>query len=159
MMRNYKQACTFIVLFLVGVLVVSACARNKATPETEALNYTQEMREAVSLNVQDAGRRKQLLALIDKMDKLIESYNNDIRTFVNKFGALNASYDVTRQEMDGLIAEFADQRRQAQARVIDLNLQARSLTTTKEWDQIVRYEKNAIEATIQPRKVQQGADK
>ncbi|MCG6887773.1 MAG: hypothetical protein LJE74_11230 [Proteobacteria bacterium] len=158
-MKNQTQAWKFMVLILVSVFVAGACARSKTTPETEALNYTQEMREAVSLNVQDAGRRKQLLALIDKMDKLIESYNNDIRTFVNKFGALNANYDITRQEMDGLIAEFADQRRQAQARIIDLNLQARSLTTTKEWDQIVRYEKNAIEATIQPRKVQQGADK
>jgi hypothetical protein len=153
-MQKCKQAWKFIILILAGVLAVGACARNKVTPETEALNYTQEMREAVSLNIQDAGRRSQLIALIDRMDNLMKNYGIKIQIFVNRFDALNRNYDTTRKEMKNLVTEFADLRRQGQTRIIELNLQARKLCTQQEWDQIVRYEKEAVEAIAQPRSPQ-----
>lgn len=157
-MQTCKQAWKFIILILAGVLAVSACARNKATPEAEALNYTQEMREAVSLNIQDAGRRSQLMALIDQMDILMKNYGNKIQIFVDRFDALNRNYDTSRREMKSLVTKFAALRRQAQARIIDLNLQARQLCTQQEWDQIVRYEKEAVEAIAQPRSPQLDTD-
>lgn len=148
-----------ISIVLASLCVLNACAKNKATPAEDISKYTKEMRDAVSINVTDKTRRDQVLRIIAQMETVMQDFNTDIEAFVDQYRVLDTDHGTSRQSYNSLIEDFSNQRKQAQEKLFDLHFAAVALMTKDEWDQVVEYEKNAIEAMIQSRGPDEDADK
>ena len=156
-----KQRLRFLGLILIMLFSMNAlngCAKNKAEPSEDISKYTTDMREAVSVNINEADRREQILQLIGQMELVMQDYNKDIHTFVDRYRVLDKDYNTPRQSFKNLIMEFSTQRKQAQAEIFDLHFKAVALMSKEEWDKVVKYEKKAIGAMIEAREPQEGTD-
>ena len=158
-MKHNLRCWGFISIMLASLFVFNGCAKDKVAPEANISKYTKEMREAVSLNINDDGRRDQVLQLIDQMESVMQDYNKDIRLFVDRYRVFDKDYSTSRQSFKGLIEEFSTQRKQAQEKIFDLHFKAVALMTKEEWGQVVKYEKKAVGAMIESREPQVGAGK
>jgi len=156
-----KQSSRFrglVSIILISMFALNGCAKNKATPSEDISKYTTDMREAVSVNINEADRREQILQLIGQMEFVMQDYNKDIHTFVDRYRVLDKDYNTPRQSFKNLIMEFSTQRKQAQAEIFDLHFKAVALMSKEEWDKVVKYEKKAIGAMIEAREPQEGTD-
>lgn len=115
------------------------------------------MREAVSRSVADKDRRDRMLAVVDQMEALERSFNDDVAVFVKKYRALNGNYDAPRAAFDQLFAEFDAGIRKTRDRYFDLHFRLSALSTADEWNGIVKYEEKAYEEITKPRVQKEGA--
>ena len=156
-----KQRLRFfglILIMLFSMYALNGCAKNKAEPSEDILKYTTDMRQAVSVNINEADRREQILHLIGQMELVMQDFNKDIHAFVDQYRILDKDYNTPRQSFKNLIVEFSSQRKQAQAEIFDLHFKAVALMSKEEWDKVVKYEKKAIGAMIEAREPQEGTD-
>jgi hypothetical protein len=158
-MKQNLRLWGFVSIMLISMFALNGCAKNKATPSEDISKYTRDMRQAVSVNINDADRREQVLQLIGKMESVMLGFNKDISAFVDQYRVLDKDFSTSRQSFKGLIDEFSAQRKQAQNKIFDLHFNAVALMTKEEWDQVVKYEKKAIKAMIESREPQEGAGK
>ena len=142
---------------LISMFALNSCAKNKATPSEDISKYTTDMRQAVSVNINEADRREQVLQVIGQMELVMQDYNKDIHAFVDRYRVLDKDYNTPRQSFKNLIMEFSSQRKQAQAEIFDLHFKAVALMSKEEWDKVVKYEKKAIGAMIEAREPQEDA--
>ena len=142
---------------LISMFALNGCAKNKATPSEDISKYTTDMRQAVSVNINEADRREQVLQVIGQMELVMQDYNKDIHAFVDRYRVLDKDYNTPRQSFKNLIMEFSSQRKQAQAEIFDLHFKAVALMSKEEWDKVVKYEKKAIGAMIEAREPQEDA--
>lgn len=156
-----KQRLRFfglILIMLFGMYALNGCAKNKATPSEDISKYTTDMRQAVSVNINEADRREQILHLIGQMELVMQDFNKDIHAFVDQYRILDKDYNTPRQSFKNLIVEFSSQRKQAQEEIFDLHFKAVALMSKEEWDKVIKYEKKAIGAMIEAREPQEGTD-
>lgn len=156
-----KQRLRFfglILIMLFGMYALNGCAKNKATPSEDISKYTTDMRQAVSVNINQADRREQILQLIGQMELVMQDFNKDIHAFVDQYRILDKDYNTPRQSFKNLIVEFSSQRKQAQEEIFDLHFKAVALMSKEEWDKVIKYEKKAIGAMIEAREPQEGTD-
>jgi len=158
-MKHKPGFLWLISIVLASLCVLNACPKNKAAPAEDISKYTKEMREAVSINVTDKTRRDQVLRLIGQMETVMQAFNMDIEAFVDQYRVLDTDHSTSRQSYNSLIEDFSNQRKQAQEKLFDLHFAAIALMTKDEWDQVVEYEKNAVEAMIQSRGPDEDAGK
>ena len=157
-MKSRLHFWVLVSFMLISVFALNGCAKNKATPAEGISKYTKDMHQAVSVNINEADRREQVLQLIGQMELVMQDYNKDIHTFVDRYRVLDKDYNTPRQSFKSLIVEFSTQRKQAQEKIFDLHFKAVALMTKEEWDQVVKYEKKAIGAMIESRDPQEDAD-
>lgn len=158
-MKQSLRFWGFVSIMLISMFALNSCAKNKVTPSEDISKYTKDMRQAVSVNINDADRREQVLQLIGKMEAVMQDFNNDIHVFVDQYRVLDKDYSTPRQSFKNLIVEFSTQRKQAQNKIFDLHFKAVALMTKEEWAQVVKYEKKAIGAMIESRDPQEDSDK
>ena len=155
-----KQSSRFrglVTIMLISMFALNGCAKNKETPSEDISKYTTDMRQAVSVNINEADRREQVLQVIGQMELVMQDYNKDIHAFVDRYRVLDKDYNTPRQSFKNLIMEFSSQRKQAQAEIFDLHFKAVALMSKEEWDKVVKYEKKAIGAMIEAREPQEDA--
>ncbi len=156
-MRLYKKfnmrlsSLGIIMLCCATGLFVAACAGTRPKPEIETQYYIQKMRQAVSDAVTDHNRKDQLLELVDQMESVIEGFNADLKTFVDRYTKLNLNYDASREELEKLFVDFQSRRMQTKERIFDLNFEAKAIVTADEWYQVLKFEKKAIKEMLKPR--------
>ena len=157
-MKSRLRFWVLVPFVLISMFALNGCAKNKATPSEDISKYTTDMREAVSVNINEADRREQILHLIGQMELVMQDFNKDIHVFVDQYRVLDKDYNTPRQSFKNLIVEFSSQRKQAQAEIFDLHFKAVALMSKEEWDKVVKYEKKAIGAMIEAREPQEGTD-
>ena len=150
-MKSRLRFWVLVPFVLISMFALNGCAKNKATPSEDISKYTTDMRQAVSVNINEADRRELVLQLIGQMELVMQDYNKDIHTFVDRYRVLDKDYNTPRQSFKNLIMEFSSQRKQAQAEIFDLHFKAVALMSKEEWDKVVKYEKKAIGAMIEAR--------
>lgn len=158
-MKQNLRFWGFVSIMLISMFALNGCAKNKATPSEDISKYTRDMRQAISVNINDVDRREQVLQLIGQMEMVMQDFNMDIQTFVDQYRVLDKDYNTPRQSFKNLIVEFSTQRKQAQNKIFDLHFKAVALMTKEEWGQVVKYEKKAIGAMIESREPQEDSDK
>jgi hypothetical protein len=154
-MKSRLRFWVLVPFVVISMFALNGCAKNKATPSEDISKYTTDMREAVSVKINDTDRREELLQLIMEMEAVMQDFNKDIHAFVDQYRVLDKDYNTPRQSFENLIVEFSSQRKQAQAEIFDLHFKAVALMTKEEWDQVVKYEKKAIGAMIEARDPQE----
>ena len=86
------------------------------------------------------------------MERVVEGFNADLRTFVDKYSQLNPEFDASRETFEELFIDFQIKRSRAQERIFDLHFEAKALATKDEWDKVVKFEKKALNEMLRPRK-------
>jgi uncharacterized protein YozE (UPF0346 family) len=143
-----NRTASALACLLVGLAVVASpsCKSNNPSPEQTTESATQKMRKVISSDVAEAGRREQMLKLVDKMEAVQTAFNKDITDFVTKYQTLNADYDATRAAFDQLFSQYNAERIQARSQTLDLHFQLASLATDREWDRIGEAEAKMYDA-------------
>ena len=140
-----------VLIPLIAGLALPGCKSPPETAEASAQKFTRQLRDAVSGNVADSGRKDQMLALVDQMETTQQTYNQDVAAFVASFRQLNTSYDTPRATFDELFKAFDAQRVAARDRFLDVHFQLTTLATAGEWKKIGKAEKKLYEDLLKPR--------
>jgi len=143
--RSLGLAALFTVLVCAVTLTLAGCVGTKPSKAQTIERYSQELREAVSSNVSNAGRRAQLLSIVDQVDALQLRFSQETTEFVERFRKLNADYDSTRPAFDQLFSDYNAKRITARSEALDLHFQLASLATADEWRAIGKAEAKLYE--------------
>jgi hypothetical protein len=123
----------------------SGCRGTQPTTEQVIQSSSEELRQAVSSNVTDEGRRSQMLRVVDQIEAVQRSLNQETIDFVQNYRKLNADYDAPRAAFDQLFSDYNGQRIKARSQALDLHFQLASLATANEWDPIAKAEVKSYE--------------
>ena len=129
----------------VAALVVSGCGSKKLNRDEAIERYSEELREAVSTNVHDEGRKTQMLRVVDQLKALHLRFSQETTEFVASYRKLNADYDATRPAFDGLFSDYSAKRIEARSDALELHFQLASLATASEWETIGKAETELYE--------------
>ena len=116
------------------------CRGTKPTTEQVIQSSSQELRQAVSSSVTDEARKFQMLMVVDQIEAVQRTLNQETMDFVQNYRKLNADYDAPRAAFDQLFSDYNGQRIKARSQALDLHLQLASLSTANEWDPIAKAE-------------------
>jgi hypothetical protein len=129
-----------IVMLCAIALAAPGCGGTKPTTEQVIQSSSQRLREAVSRNVTDEGRKSQMLMVVDQIEAGQSSLSKETADFVQNYRKLNAEYDAPRAAFDQLFSDYNGQRIKARNQALDLHFQLASLATANEWSPIVKAE-------------------
>ena len=140
--RGFAALCTLVCAV---TLTVYGCGGTKPS-KTETIElHSQELREVVSSNVSNEGRKAQLLRVVDRVEALHLLFSQETVEFVEGYRKLNADYDSTRPAFDQLFADYNAKRIKARNEALDLHFQLASLATVSEWNAIGKAETKLYE--------------
>jgi hypothetical protein len=129
-----------IVVVSAITLVTPGCRGTQLTSDQVIQSASQKLRQAVSSNVADEGRKAQMLMLVDQMEALQTRFNKETADFVANYRKLSADYDAKRPAFDQLFSDYNGQRIKARNQALDLHFQLASLAMASEWDPIGKAE-------------------
>ena len=128
-------------------LMTPGCGGTKPTSQQTIERFSQELREAVSANVADQGRKTQMLLVVDQLQALHIRFSKETADFVDSYRKLNADYDAARPAFDQLFSDYNAKRVKARDQALDLHFQLASLAArgqgaanAGEWDAIGKAE-------------------
>jgi len=134
-----------IVVLCAITVAAPGCRGTKPTTEQVIQSSSQELRQAVSGNVTDEGRKSQMLMIVDQIEAVQRSLNQETMDFVHNYRKLNADYDAPRAAFDQLFSDYNGQRIKARSQALDLHFRLASLATANEWDPIAKAEVKSYE--------------
>ena len=118
----------------VAICLIVACASRPApTPEETAHSALGQLRGALLVEIADKGRAQKAAALVDQIQEQDREARNAVVDYRQRLGTLDANYDATEDDFNKLFAEFNQERRMHQHRLVDLWTQMAGLTTDAEW--------------------------
>jgi hypothetical protein len=154
-MGNFGPGVVAVVLGTLA-MALGGCAGTKLTPEETLQGASQELRQTVSKNVGDPGRRQQMLGLVDQIESTQRSFSAQAAEFAAQYSRMNADYDTARARFEELFSDYNSRRIQSRDRILDLHFQLAALATTEEWIWIGKAEAKLYEETGKARAVQAG---
>jgi len=152
--RGLAALCTLV---CAATLTVSGCGGTKPSKTQTIELSSQELREAVTSNVSNEGRKAQLLRVVDRVEALHLLFSQETVEFVESYRKLNADYDSTRPAFDQLFSDYNAKRIKARNEALDLHFQLASLATVGEWDAIGKAEAKLYEETNAARPAEESA--
>jgi hypothetical protein len=129
-----------IVIICALTLAAPGCGGEQPTREQTIQSSSQQLRQAVSTNVADEGRKTQMLLVLDQIEAVQTSLSKETADFVESYRKLNADYHATRPAFDQLFSDYNGQRIEARNQTLDLHFQLASLATASELDSIGKAE-------------------
>jgi hypothetical protein len=121
-------------------LVIPGCRGTQLTSEQVIQSSSQKLRQAVSSNVAEEGRKAQMLMLVDQMEVLQTRFNKETADFVANYRKLSADYGAKRPAFDQLFSDYSGQRIKDRNQALDLHFRLASLAMASEWDPIGKAE-------------------
>jgi hypothetical protein len=129
-----------IVMISAIALATPGCRGAQLTPGQVIQNSSQKLRQAVSSNVGEEGRKAQMLAVVDQIEAVQGSLSKETADFIQSYRKLNADYDAPRAAFDQLFSDYNGQRIKARNQALDLHFQLASLASANEWGPIGKAE-------------------
>jgi hypothetical protein len=137
-------------------LALGGCAGATLTPEETLQGASQELRQTVSKNVGDPGRRQQMLGLVDQIESTQRSFSAQAAEFAAQYSRMNADYGTARAQFEELFSDFNSRRIQSRDRILELHFQLAAMATAQEWIWIGKAEAKLYEETGKARAVEAG---
>jgi len=135
---------------LIFSVFVTGCSHEpKTTSLVASKGAFDELRAAVMREIRDPDRAAKGVILVDQLEQIMIDAANDRKAHVDRIRALNADYDATEEDFRVMFREFNAKRSDRQARIIDINQQAKNLTTMKEWKALVKIEEKMVQKTLE----------
>jgi hypothetical protein len=154
-MGNFGPGVVAVVLGTLA-MALGGCAGNKLTPEETLQGASQELRQTVSKNVGDPGRRDRMLGLVDQIEGTQRSFSAQAAEFAAHYSKMNADYGTPRARFEELFSEFNTRRIQSRDQILELHFQLATMATAEEWKRIGKAEAKLYEETGKARAVQAG---
>jgi hypothetical protein len=123
-----------------ALLAAPGCGGEQSTREKAIQSSSQKLRQVVSTNVADEGRKAQMLLVVDQIEAAQTRFSKETADFVESYRKLNADYGATRPTFDKLFSDYNVQRIKVRNEALDLHFQLASLSTATEWNPIVKAE-------------------
>jgi hypothetical protein len=130
----------FAIVVICAMLAAPGCGGEQPTREQVIQSSSQKLRQVVSTNVADEGRKAQMLLVVDQIEAIQTRFSQEMADFVESYRKLNADYDATRPAFDQLFSDYNEQRIKVRNQALDLHFQLASLSTATEWNPIVKAE-------------------
>ena len=146
-----RFAALFAFSALAAAFALGGCGGSKPTRAQTIERYSQKLRQAVSTNVPEEGRKAQLLLIVDQVEALHRRFSQETAQFVESFRQLNADYDAARPAFDRLFSDYNAKRIKAREEALELHFQLASLSKADEWDAIGRAETKLYEEASEAR--------
>ena len=138
--RSISCAALLGLLVCVVTLPVAGCGGKERSKQQTLERYSEKLREAVSANVADQGRKAQMLLIVDKVEALHRRFSQETTDFIESYRKLNADYEASRPAFDQLFSDYSAKRIEARSEALDLHFQLASLATEDEWHAIGKAE-------------------
>jgi hypothetical protein len=122
-----------------AALLVQGCGGKKDKDQAFG-QYSEDLKEVVSAQVQDEKRRAQMLVIVDELQTVYRQFSQDTADLVASYRKLNANYDAPRNAFNRLFADYGAKRVRARDEVLELHFQLAALATAEEWDRIAKAE-------------------
>jgi hypothetical protein len=152
---GFAAVCMLTVCAL--TLTVPGCGGKESSTDQTIERYAQKLREAISTNVPDEGRKARMLGIADQVQSLHLRFSQETTDFVGNYRKLNADYDVTRPAFDQLFSDYNAKRIKARSEALDLHFQLASLASDDEWKAVGKAEANLYEEANEARQSQEDA--
>jgi len=138
------SACIILLILLTG------CSHQPKTSDlVPAKRAFDELRTAVLREIKDPDRAARGVSLVDQLEQLMVEANDDQKAHVESILSLNANYDATEEDFRAILREFNAKRIDRQERIIDINQQAKDLTTEAEWKAIAKVQEKIVRKTLE----------
>src|SRR5215469_15339142 len=103
--RHFGLAALLTLVVCSLTLSVPGCGGKKQTRAQTVERYSLQLRETVSTNVADEGRKAQMLSIVDQMEALNHRFDQETADFIASYRKLNADYGATRPAFDQLFSD------------------------------------------------------
>lgn len=136
-----------ILMTLAFILSISGCSHQPVSEPEARKEMLHELEEYLG-RIPDPDRRERLLALLDDLADGLAELNRAVDQFSAEAKQLNADYDATRAEFQKLMTDFNASRQSVQQRLLTTHFEIKALTTEKEWADIAKMEKKAVDKIL-----------
>jgi uncharacterized coiled-coil DUF342 family protein len=133
-----------ISMTLIVMLSISGCSHQPVVEPEARQEMLHELQKYLQ-RIPEQERRVRLLALLDELAEGLAQLNRTVNQLGAEAKQLNADYDATRGDFHKLLATFNASRRSLQQRLLTTHFEIKALTTEKEWADIAKMEKKAVD--------------
>ena len=136
--RNINGWHVFLIVLAVfvasGIIYGCGGAGKKEDSKFEVGHeWVEDMRERISEVIQDQGRKSEMLAIVDRVEKDLMELDRIVVTLYTDLGRLTDDYDSTPDDFQEVIAKFQADREVVRDRIFDNDFKMRDLSTPDEW--------------------------
>ncbi len=136
-----------LALLLIMAVALSACSGRKSTEEDAAQAFT-DMREEIQLVITDQSRSQQAVELVSALEQQFSKMGKSQQQSIADLRVLNRNYNATQLEFDMLIARTEATIAEHHAELVRINREFVQLTTSAEWEQLVKSRSKALDAAL-----------
>jgi hypothetical protein len=127
------------------LLVALGCASGPKPVDPEALQAKiqaseTEFRELATSTIEDPGRAREFIRLLDERNELIAGHARTVRQYAESLKVLNADYDASREEIERVILKYDNDRRLMQSRFVGFMTRMKAITMESEWKELSKFE-------------------
>jgi len=139
--RHIHSSAAGLLLVVSWVLTIGAGLTGCATPKPQTAEEkvqasASDLREVLESTIQDAGRRQQMLVLVDRAEADLKAGAVELAGLLKEQERLNADYNASRDEFRKLGDRMQAVRKEYRAKTISARQSLASLATDQEWKKI-----------------------
>jgi hypothetical protein len=145
-----NKRVSLVSAFLVLVLLIGGCSHKPKPSAMEAARGAfDDLRAAVRSEIKDPDRAAQGTDLVDQLERLTIEANKDHKAHDKKIRSLNANYDATEEEFQAAFLAFDARQKDRQERMLEINQQAKDLTTAEEWKALAKVHEEMLKKALE----------
>ena len=132
-------------LLLTTVILLSACGNSEpVSREDQQAAAFADLRLAISETVTDDGRRADVLAVIDSLEKDVDELRNLLVRRRTELRKLNANYDATREDFLEFAQQMETRIQNGRRQALEKHLRLAASMTPEEWASIEKAQTRAM---------------
>ena len=112
--------------------------------------WLEDMRERTVDAIEDPGKRAEILAMVDQLEKELITLDRVVQSLYADFDDLNKNYNSVPAHFYAAIAQFETDQKKVRGQIIDTRFKMRDLSTLEEWKKLtdVKKRKGLYKQTI-----------
>lgn len=141
--RRYRNlsSCTIVLL----AVVFGSCGSNKLSTTDVITQGFADLRSTASSVVSDPLRQDKFLQATQQLESGLRSFEAYSLGAIEKFQLSFKDYDVSRETLVNLSAEFHQEQQKARAAFLDAHLAMAASVTADEWKPLAKVENRMLE--------------
>ncbi|MCC6335771.1 MAG: hypothetical protein IT380_17480 [Myxococcales bacterium] len=131
-----------------ALLLILGCAKPPPPPEQTLADALEHLEQTVREDVADERRRDAVLAVTGQVYELALASATRERAWATRLREANRRYDTTPDELEALVSQWREERRQDLDRLIALRIRLADLLTAEEWERLAKHRLASLQAYL-----------
>ena len=144
----YRQIL-FIPMLAVAIFLAACSGSEPVSREDQQAAAFTDLRSVVAETVSDDGRQREVLAIIDTLEKDISELRALLIRRRAELRELNANYDATRKELLDFASQMDSQIQNGRRRALEQHVKLAAAMTEDEWDSLSKAQTRAMRSIAQ----------